>query len=67
MPPGAFEEAELVASHAATAHANLVRYQSVVAASLTDALTGLPNHRRFHEDGAALIDASRSAEPGSRS
>ena len=64
VPPGAFEEAELVASHAATAHANLVRYQSVVAASLTDALTGLPNHRRFHEDGASLIDASRSADAG---
>ncbi len=64
VPPAAFEEAELVASHAATAHANLVRYQSVVAASLTDALTGLPNHRRFHEDGAALIDASRSADAG---
>ena len=64
VPPGAFEEAELVASHAATAHANLVRYQSVVAASLTDALTGLPNHRRFHEDGAALIVASRSSEAG---
>ena len=64
VPPGAFEEAELVASHAATAHANLVRYQTVVAASLTDALTGLPNHRRFHEDGAALIDASRAGETG---
>jgi diguanylate cyclase (GGDEF)-like protein len=64
VPAGAFEEAELVASHAATAHANLVRYQSVVAASLTDALTGLPNHRRFHEDGASLIDASRSSDTG---
>ena len=64
VPAGAFEEAELVASHAATAHANLVRYQTVVAASLTDALTGLPNHRRFHEDGAALIDASRAGETG---
>lgn len=62
IAPASFEEAELVASHAATAHANLVRYQSVVAASLTDALTGLPNHRRFHEDGAALIDASRSSD-----
>jgi diguanylate cyclase (GGDEF)-like protein len=64
VPPGTFEEAELVASHAATAYANLVRYQSVVAASLTDALTGLPNHRRFHEDGASLIDASRSSGQG---
>jgi diguanylate cyclase (GGDEF)-like protein len=64
VPPGAVEEAELVASHAATAYANLVRYQSVVAASLTDALTGLPNHRRFHEDGASLIDASRSSGQG---
>jgi diguanylate cyclase (GGDEF)-like protein len=35
-----------------------------VAASLTDALTGLPNHRRFHEDGASLIDASRSSGQG---
>ena len=41
-----------------------MRYQTVVAASLTDALTGLPNHRRFHEDGAALIDASRAGETG---
>jgi len=32
--------------------------------SLTDALTGLPNHRRFHEDGASLIDASRSSGQG---
>ena len=28
-------------------------------ASLTDGLTGLPNHRRFHEDGAALIEACK--------
>jgi diguanylate cyclase (GGDEF)-like protein len=52
------DEAELIAAHTATAIGNLLRYQSMVDLSLTDALTGLPNHRRFHEDGAALIEAA---------
>jgi diguanylate cyclase (GGDEF)-like protein len=53
------EEVELVAAHAATALGNLRSYEAVVQASLTDGLTGLPNHRRFHEDGAALIEACK--------
>ncbi len=56
------ERAELLAAQAGAALGNLQRYEDVVAASLTDALTGLPNHRRFHEDGAALLDAARAAE-----
>jgi diguanylate cyclase (GGDEF)-like protein len=56
------DEAELIAAHTATAIGNLLRYQSMVDLSLTDALTGLPNHRRFHEDGAALIEAT-AGEP----
>jgi diguanylate cyclase (GGDEF)-like protein len=60
IAPGALEEAEIVAAHAASVLANLRRYESVVAASLTDALTGLPNHRRFHEDTGGVLDASRS-------
>ena len=58
------EEVELVAAHAANALRTVERYQTVVAASLTDALTGLPNHRRFHEDGATLIDAARATGSG---
>jgi diguanylate cyclase (GGDEF)-like protein len=54
------ERAELLAAQAGAALGNLQRYEDVVAAALTDALTGLPNHRRFHEDGAALLDAARS-------
>jgi diguanylate cyclase (GGDEF)-like protein len=52
------DEAELIASHTATSIGNLQRYQSMVDLSLTDALTGLPNHRRFHEDGGALIEST---------
>ena len=60
------ERAELLAAQAGAALGNLQRYEDVVAASLTDALTGLPNHRRFHEDGAALLDAARAAESSLR-
>jgi diguanylate cyclase (GGDEF)-like protein len=64
LPLDRLEQAELVAAHTAATFANLERYQSVVAASLTDALTGLANHRRFHEDGAALLDACRATATG---
>ncbi len=60
LDPERLTAAELVGSHVATVHASLERYHAIVVASLTDALTGLPNHRRFHEDGAALIDACRA-------
>jgi diguanylate cyclase (GGDEF)-like protein len=52
------DEAELIAAHTATAIGNLRRYQSMVDLSLTDALTGLPNHRRFHEDGSTLLETA---------
>jgi diguanylate cyclase (GGDEF)-like protein len=58
--PEQHERAELLAAQAGAALGNLQRYEDVVAAALTDALTGLPNHRRFHEDGAALLEAARA-------
>ena len=57
----------MLAAQAGAALGNLQRYEDVVAASLTDALTGLPNHRRFHEDGAALLEAARATRRASPS
>jgi diguanylate cyclase (GGDEF)-like protein len=62
--PEQHERAELLAAQAGAALGNLQRYEDVVAAALTDALTGLPNHRRFHEDGAALLEAARANDSG---
>jgi diguanylate cyclase (GGDEF)-like protein len=60
VPAEALAEADLLVCHAATAVATVERYRDVVAASLTDSLTGLPNHRRFHEDAAVMLDACRA-------
>lgn len=56
--PPAVERAELLALHAATSYAKLREYETVVALAHTDGLTSLANHRRFHEDGDALVEAS---------
>ena len=49
------DEAALLTSHAAAALENLRAFERKEFEASTDALTGLANHRRFHEAGQALI------------
>jgi diguanylate cyclase (GGDEF)-like protein len=56
-----FAEAELFATHVATALDNLRAYERKSHEASTDALTGLGNHRGFHERAAELVEDSRPA------
>ena len=53
----ALDEAALLAAHAAASLENLRAFERKELEASTDALTGLANHRRFHEAGHALIDS----------
>ena len=53
----ALDEAALLAAHAAASLENLRAFERKELEASTDALTGLANHRRFHEAGQALIDS----------
>jgi len=55
-----FDEAALLASHAATALANLRAFESKELEASTDALTGLLNFRRFSELGEDMMTAARA-------
>jgi diguanylate cyclase (GGDEF)-like protein/putative nucleotidyltransferase with HDIG domain len=56
-----FAEAELFATHVATALDNLRAYERKSHEAATDGLTGLGNHRAFHERAAELVGDSRPA------
>jgi diguanylate cyclase (GGDEF)-like protein len=53
----AFEQAELLVAHASTALSTLRMLERSERAAVTDALTGLWNHRRFYETSISLIEA----------
>ena len=53
----ALDEAALLAAHAAASLENLRAFERKELEAATDSLTGLANHRRFHEAGQALIDS----------
>ena len=55
-----FDEAALLASHAATALANLYAFESKEREASTDALTGLLNFRRFSEVGEDMMNSARA-------
>jgi diguanylate cyclase (GGDEF)-like protein len=58
----AFEQAELLVAQAATALSTLRMLERSERAAVTDALTGLWNHRRFYETSLALIEAAPDVE-----
>ena len=58
----AFEQAELLVAHASTALSTLRMLERSERAAVTDGLTGLWNHRRFHETSLALIEAAPEVE-----
>jgi diguanylate cyclase (GGDEF)-like protein len=58
----AFEQAELLVAQAATALSTLRMLERSERAAVTDALTGLWNHRRFYETSLALIEAAPEVE-----
>ena len=58
----AFEQAELLVAQAATALSTLRMLERSEREAVTDALTGLWNHRRFYETSLALIEAAPDVE-----
>ncbi len=58
----AFEQAELLVAHASTALSTLRMLERSERAAVTDGLTGLWNHRRFHETSLALLEAAPEVE-----
>jgi diguanylate cyclase (GGDEF)-like protein len=62
VPDEAFEQAELLAAHAATALLTLGMLERSERAAVTDALTGLWNHRRFYETAISLIEGGPELE-----
>jgi len=58
----AFEQAELLVAQASTALSTLRMLERSEREAVTDALTGLWNHRRFYESSLALIEAAPEVE-----